>query len=277
MNVFREIVGAMAGPKAYPGFLKNSKVKVFGYVLLVVTLGFLLGSIRSVVVSEIFIGGLGDLVRENVPDFSLEDGEFHMEKTYELEEEGIYILLDSEETIVFSATETEWRQIFIENGYSSVMLADADGILVFSNGRLQTLAWPENFSISRDKLISLIPFLSAIVMVVSAFSYLWSIAFYFFSALFVALIAMAVTSSMKHQLTFGKIYLLSLYGKTMMFLVSQAFRLIGLSMLLGLWVLLGIAGFAVSCVYVCQAISLIQKQKTMGQDFFAAGQQGFGS
>ena len=89
MNVFQEIGAAIAKISAYATFLKNRKGKVFGYAVLLVTIFFVIANVRSVIGVVGFMNGLDPLIRENVPDFWLKNGKFHIQRPVDYEEDGV--------------------------------------------------------------------------------------------------------------------------------------------------------------------------------------------
>lgn len=258
MNVFQEIGGAIAGVKAYPRFLKNKGGKVFGYGVLVVTIFFLVANIRGVIGASIFVGGLADEIRENVPDFELEDGVLYMDEPFYYEEGNNVASFDND-YIVFEYTESEWKQRLID--YDNVFIGDPEGLVMKNKGEIQILEWPADWDFERDDIIGYLPLLSVGIFIFYIFYYIFAIGGYFFAALFVALVGMIAASTQGYKFTFGQIYLLSIYGKTLALFIKALCRLTGLTSFPFMGTLIGMAGFVISCVYVCLAMGQITRQR----------------
>lgn len=78
---------------------------------------------------------------------------------------------------------------------------------------------------------------------------------YFLAALFVALAGMVMCSFMNQKLTFGQLYLLSLYAKTLPLFVKGLLKAINISFF-GFFILT----FAIACLYVGFAIHNMDMQ-----------------
>lgn len=257
MNVVKEIGGAVAGVKAYPNFLKNKKGKVFWYGVLVVTIFFLLANVRGIIGCSTFLAGFEALIMDNVPDFSVKNGAFYIEEPFYLDEEGLLVMFDSNQDIVSAYSEDEWKYELID--YDSAIILDAHAILAKSDGKIQMAEWPAEFDFDRSSLVNFQPIMVICVVVFYLFSYLWGIAMYFFAALFVALVGMLIASTQKYKFTFGQIYLLSIYAKTLPLFIKGLCKLLKLTSLPLVGTLVGWGGFALACVYLGYAMAQIHK------------------
>lgn len=267
MNVFQEIGAAIAKISAYAQFLKNKKGKVFGYGVLLVTIYFIIANVRGVIGVTDFMGSLEPMIRQNVPNFSLQNGKLSMEKPLDLNEDGLLVSIDSNEDWVMSMTESEWRRALTD--YDQVMIADKNGIVMKNNGKIQMSAWPTDLEFNREDLIGFLPYISVGIVIFYLFYYVGAVGVYFFAALFVALVCMIIASIQKYRFTFGQIYLMSIYGKTLSLLLKGVFRLTGVSGLPLIGSFLGLMYFIISCVYVCIAMSHIENERK--QNEFAYG------
>ncbi|MBP3204432.1 MAG: DUF1189 domain-containing protein [Lachnospiraceae bacterium] len=263
MNVFQEMGAAIAKIGSYGQFLKNKKGKVFGYAVLLVTIYFVIANIRGAIGAAVFVGGLEPMIREHVPDFNLENGKFYIEETFELDEDGMLVSLDSNADWVMSMTEAEWRRALVD--YDQAAICDQNGVVIKNEGKVQMTAWPKEWNFSREDLIGFLPYVSGAIIVFYLISYPCAIAMYFFSALFVALICMLIASIQKYRFGFGQIYQLTIYGKTLSLLLKGLFKLTGLRMIPVLGSLSGLVFFVLSCVYVCLAMAQIDKQRKVMQ------------
>ena len=263
MNVFEEIGAAIAKISAYAQFLKNKKGKVFGYGVLLVTIYFIIANVRGVIGVTDFMGNLEPMIRQNVPNFSLQNGKLSMEKPLDLNEDGLLVSIDSNADWVMSMTESEWRRALTD--YDQVMIADKNGIVMKNNGKIQMSAWPTDLEFNREDLIGILPYISVGIVIFYLFYYVGAVGVYFFAALFVALVCMIIASIQKYRFTFGQIYLMSIYGKTLSLLLKGVFRLAGVSGLPVIGSFLGLMYFIISCVYVCIAMSHIENERKQNE------------
>ena len=255
MNVFSEIFYSIAGVKRYPEFLKNKKGKVVLYVTLVVLIYFALSNIRTIpntmdVVSE---------VREAVmsfPDFTLSSNGLQMEEPFYYEADGMVFDLDSDYIYINEYSVSEWYEMLYD--YDVAIIMDETTMVVKSNGEVQIHDFDDlndDFQISRDWVYDKIDYIYPCVIIFLIFSYLFSFMGYFLTALFVALVGMIMCSFMKQKLSFGQIYLLSLYAKTLPLFIKGLLKLINYS-IPGFWLL----SFAIACLYVGFAIHNMDMQ-----------------
>lgn len=259
MNLFQEIGASIAGVSRYPRFLENKKGKVFWYGVLVVTIFFIVANIRGAIGVSVVLGTLEDQIKKNVPDFQLENGKFYIEQPFYYEDDDMIFDISGDSGVVASMTEGEWYTYLKD--YDSALVIDADGIVLKSDNQFQTTPWPAELSFSRETLIGWLPAISVIVVVWYILSYFFGIGGYFFAALFVALVCLIISSAQGYKFTFGQIYLLSIYGKTLALFIKGVSRLIGIGSIPGLGALIGIGGFAISCVYVSLAMALIDRER----------------
>ncbi len=246
MNVFSEIFYSIAGVKRYPEFLKNKKGKAVLYVALVVLIYFAVSNIRTIpntmdVVSEI---------REAVlrfPDFTLSSEGLQMEEPFYYEEDGMLFDVASDYgSYINDNSLSEWYEMLYD--YDVALIMDETTMVLKSDGEVNIYDFADltiDIQITRNWVYDKIKYIYPIVVVFLIFSYLFSFIGYFLTALFVALIGMIMCSFMKQKLTFGQLYLLSLYAKTLPLFIKGLLNLINYS-ISGFWLL----SFAIACLYV---------------------------
>lgn len=259
MNVFQEIGGSVAGVKAYPQFLKNRAGKVIGYVFLLVTLAFLVGNIKGFIGTSIFASTMEDKLAEVIPDFSLENGRLYMEEPIYLEEDTALISFDSDTDVVFDFTESEWRDMLRD--YEDAIVGDSKGIVFKSDGEFQIVQWPKDISVSRDTLKQFLPIIPIVMVVIYVLSYFGSLIGYFLGALILALLGLIVASAQKYRFSFGQIYVLSIYSKTLACILKAIFKLTGLSSIPVLGVMLSFGLIAACCAYLILAMAHIDRER----------------
>lgn len=218
MNVFKEMVLSVYSYGSYQEFLKNRKGKVFGFGLLLMLIYFAV----TMLLPSIFQLGLpsqmAESFRKNVPNFELEDGTLWVDDVIELDNGNMYIYIDTDPDYVFYEAD-EMEQYL--RGYSQAVLMDSEKIIMKNDGQIQGMYFSDmDLEFDREDLISLIPWIYAIYIVFMILAYIWMTALFFFGVLFVALMGMIVKSCMDYELTFGQLYLLGIYSRTLPLIIK---------------------------------------------------------
>ena len=218
MNVFKEMALSAYSLGSYSEFLKNRKSKVFGFGALLIAIYFIVTVLIPSLVSIVLPSGVVQTLMANVPDFELRDGELWVEDVVEIDEGGAYIYIDTNSDYVFyDADETE--QFLYD--YSSALLMDSEKVIIKNNGEVQGFYFSDlNLDFDKGDIVKLLPWLYVLYVLVMVFAYICVTALFFFGVLFVALLGMIAASCMKYQLTFGQLYLMGIYSRTLPLLIK---------------------------------------------------------
>ena len=239
MNIFKEMGLAVYSFKSYKEFLKNRKGKVFLFAVVVMFFYFLL----TMVVPFLRFNGMGlaSAIEENVPEFSLEDGVLQVDSVIQMDDGDTCIWIDTNpEEVFYDAAEMASYYY----GYTNVILMDSEKILVQSNGgAMQQVDFDElDFEFSKKDLMTI---------------------FFFLGVLFVALIGMIVASCMKYQLTFGQLYLLSIYSRVLPLLIKALVSFLPFTIPY-FWVI----NFGISIVILALAIKAMKEDMLQQQNHY---------
>lgn len=247
MNVFSEIFYSIAGVKRYPEFLKNKKGKVFLYVTIVVLIYLAIANVRTIPNTMNVVSELQEAIM-NFPDFHLKSGKLQIEESFSYENDHILVVMESENgSYIKRTSESDWRTAL--SYYESVFVMDETTLLVKNNGEIDIYDYPADLQISRDWVYDKIDYIYLIVAIYIVFSYIFSLIGYFLTALFVALVGMIICSFSNQKLTFGQLYLLSIYAKTLPLFIKGLLKLISYNFF-GFF----IVAFAIACLYLGLAI-----------------------
>lgn len=218
MNIIKEMGLSIYSYKTYTQFLNNRKSKVFGFGIVLMIFYFLLTIGFPFAKSIIEIGGIGNYIKENVPDFELEDGYLWIDDIIEYEDSDIYVCIDTDPDLVFyDAAEME-DYLY---GYSQVLLIDSEKLIVKDKGQVQGLYFSElDINLNKEDIVRFVPTVYLFIGIGMFWAYIWMTALFFFGVLFVALIGMIIASCMKYQLTFGQLYLLGIYSRTLPLIIK---------------------------------------------------------
>jgi len=247
MNIFSELFYSCAGVRKYPVFLKNKGGKVFLYVMLVILVYTAIIHVKTIPDTNAFIAEAQEAIME-FSDFELKSGKLRMEESFYLEEDGILVMIESEYgSYINEYGKSEWYEMLQE--YESVLIMDETTLLFKTDGSLEIGDYQEDLVFNRETVLGWLDYVYPIVIAFLILGYVGSVMWYFFMALFVALAGMIICTFMKQNLTFGQIYKLALYAKTLPILITGLFKLVSIDFLGFSFVM-----FVIACVYVGCAI-----------------------
>lgn len=220
MNVFKEMAISVYSFKSYKEFLQNRKSKVFGFAVLLMLIYFIITILAPFMVSQLGSENIKEVFEEGIPDFELSDGYLWVDDVIELEQGGTYIYIDTDPQYFFYSAE-EMEPYLYE--YSTVILMDSEKMIGKSNGQVEELYFSDmDFEFDKEDVMGWIPFIYIGIAAVMVLMFIWMTALFFFGVLFVALLGMIVSSCMKYQLTFGQLYLLGVYSRTLPLIIKAA-------------------------------------------------------
>lgn len=260
MNVFKEMALSVYSYESYGKFLKNRKGKVFGFGALLMLIYFLITMFLPPIINGGSIFGLEQEFREIVPEFELRNGTLWVENVIEIEEDDMFILIDTDPDYVFyDADDIEMVQSL--RGYRTALLMDSEKIIIKNNGEIQGAYFSQlDFDFDKEALIEFVPWLYVGYFLFMLIAYIWMTALFFFGVLFVALIAMIIASCMKSQLTFGQLYLMGIYSRTLPLIIKAAVSFLPFNIPF-FWVI----NFGLSLFIIAMAIRKMNDQKPDAQ------------
>lgn len=218
MNIFKEMVLSTYSYKSYGEFLKNKKGKVFGFGIVLMLIYFAVTVGIPFAKFQITTGGIAAIIEDNVPDFELSDGYLWVDDVIEYEEGGRYIYIDTDPQYFFYDA-NEMKEYLYD--YSQVILMDSEKMIVKDDGQVQGIYFSDlDWEFNKDDLLGFVPFAYVFIIIGMLAAYIWMTAWFFFGVLFVALLGMIAASCMKYQLTFGQLYLLGIYSRTLPLLIK---------------------------------------------------------
>lgn len=252
MNVFKEMALSIFSFESYGKFLKNRKGKVFGFGVLLMLIYFLI----TVLWPPLPYSALSYFFKEAVPEFELKDGTLWVADTLEIDDDDTYICIDTDPDFVFyDADDTEMIQSL--RGYRTALLMDSEKLIVKSNGEIQGAYFSQlDLEFDKEALMEFVPWMYTIYVVAMLLAYIWITALFFFGVLFVALLGMIIASCMKKQLTFGQIYLMGVYSRTLPLLIKAVVSFLPFNIPF-FWVI----NFGLSLFILAMAMRKLEEQK----------------
>ena len=251
MNVFKELILSLYDFKSYKEFIKNKRRKVFLAGVVLMVLYFSLTMIVPFLKFQFKTGGFVKIIEDYVPDFKLSGGTLWVEKPVEYEKDGTYIYINtSPDTSFYDADEIgEYL-----TDYYQVVLMDSEKVIVKNKGEITERYFSDfDMDFSRDELQQWVPSAYLIVTAFMILAFLFMTSLFFFGVLVVALIGMIAASCMKYRLTFGQLYQMGVYARTLPLLLKAIVSFLPFSI-----PMFGIINFGLSVLYIILAI---QKMK----------------
>lgn len=254
MNVFEEMGLSIYSYGSYSQFLKNKKSKVFGFGVLLVFFYFAVKMLFPAAVNSGFFSRESQTVWESIPDFVLEDGTLWVEDVIEIDEGGAYLYINTDNDLVFNDTDDIARYFY---GYQSVILMDSEKVIFKSNNDVVGYYYSDlGLEYSREDLAKVIPWIYVFYIIYLILAYIWMTALFFFGVLFIALIGMIIASCMNYHLTFGQLYLIGIYSRTLPLLIKAVVSLLPISFSF-FWII----NFGLSLFIMAMAIQKMKEQQ----------------
>lgn len=254
-NVFQELALSVWNFKSYGQFITNKGGKVFGFSILLAGIYILISTIAS---SFGFFHTVADIrqdVMARLPDFVLEDGMLTVEDTFEFDEDGVYIYVNTNTHIDPAEVQEIFRQ------HNSVVLMDASGIaLQSSDGKQQALSYADLQEMlggeryTKESLDGLMYYVYIIWAVFCVLSVIGRLIAFYVRTVVVSLCVLIIAYLMKMNYSYGKVFKLSIYTRTVPVLLRLLCVVIGISVPF-FWLI----DLAVSSLYAFLALDAVKK------------------
>ena len=218
MNIFKEMALSVYSYGSYKQFLQNKKGKVFGFGAMLVAIYFMITILIPSLIAVISPSGAIRSLVDSIPDFELKDGELWVDDVIEYEGNGTYVYIDTDPEYVFYDADEIAPEL---REYTSAILMDSEKMIIKSNGEVQGFYFSElGGDFDKQDLSGLIPYMYIFYVAAMIFVYVWMAALFFFGVVFVALMGMAVASAANYRLTYGQLYLLGIYSRTLSLIIK---------------------------------------------------------
>ena len=256
MNIFKEAFHSLWDFKSYQKFLGNRKLKVFLYGAVISILFFLITVIFPLVKFQVSTGGFEKILEDYVPEFELSGDMFQLEEPIHFEGEGLYVDIDtSPDQPLYDFDDPAVQSIMKK--YESVLMADYEKVYFKNKGQVNQIMFEDltdGGTYTRDSLKQFIPMINGIIAAVVVFVFLFGIAGFFLGALVISVVGLIINSSMKTALSFGKLFLLSVYTRTLPVALKALLGVVGIHIPF-LWLI----SFVISGVYLYMVLSKIRE------------------
>lgn len=205
---------AMFSPKEYGKILKEKTNKAVWFTILLI---FLCTMIRYVIPTVALIAGMGgmkDIIINEVPEFSLENGEFTLEKRIEKDDElsGVYVLIDTD---VKKFTNDD-----VPKGVVEAVLVSKTNMLVYNEytgftGETQEALFSEwkDITITNKTIIDNVGFIYFGIVIMLISMYFFELSKYLMMGLFYSLFMLVYVKMFMLPTSFGQVFKTSVYAQ----------------------------------------------------------------
>ncbi len=258
MNIFAELVHSIYDFRSYSGYRRNKAGKVFLYGLLLSLVYFLVSLFLPMFVSIAGVGGFANMVREAIPDFTLENGRLWVEEPvdiqqYDAYQGGICFRVDTDNPITESVTDVDllaFDRVLILDAEHGIVKAEGGSVLRFSYEDFDIGNWDRETFLK--EIVPFIPFVLWIVLVIVVCAGFFA----FFAGAFVtASIGSIISAFMGCRLKFGELYKLAVYARTPAMIIKSVYSWIPVVI-----PYFYVINFGISAFYMWKAIQYIKEE-----------------
>lgn len=232
MSMADRFITAMFTPREYGKLLRLRSGSVIGFLVLV---SFLISFIQYAIPTLGAVAGMGgirNIVENQIPQFSLKNGEFTLDEKIEKQDNsvGVYVLVDT--------SKKKFTKEDIPANVVEAILVSKSNILLYNEvtgvGKLvqeEKFSDYKNLTISNTTLADASTMFYIMMVVVYVFVYLFVLVKYLFTAVFYAVVMYLLSKTMMLDLTFGKVYKIALFAQAFGAIVMAVTYCIGSAIL----------------------------------------------
>ena len=232
MSMADRFITAMFTPREYGKLLRLRSGSVIGFLVLV---SFLISFIQYAIPTLGAVAGMGgirNIVENQIPQFSLKNGEFTLDEKIEKQDNsvGVYVLVDT--------SKKKFTKEDIPANVVEAILVSKSNILLYNEvtgvGKLvqeEKFSDYKNLTISNTTLADASTMFYIMMVVVYVFVYLFVLVKYLFTAVFYAVVMYLLSKTMMLDLTFGKVYKIALFAQAFGSIVMAVTYCIGSAIL----------------------------------------------
>lgn len=232
LTLVDSIITAMFIPKDYGKLLKFRPGKMVLYIVVVTLLVSLIQYAIPGLGSIAGLGGMKQIIMNEFPKFSLEDGKFYFEERIEQKDEvaGIYMILDT-------SIEAFEKKDIPENITQAVLVSETNMLVYNSVYGLGGMLDIQNFSDFKDVSISnkTVADKSSLIYIglffVFVSMYVAAIIEYLMTALFFTVFSYMFMKLVMNNLSFGTVYKVAIFAKTIGIIVESVTVCLGMELL----------------------------------------------
>jgi hypothetical protein len=210
MNFFEKLFSSITAPKMYPRMVREGLGKAFLYLFL---FSLIFGTISAVITwYEVNKGvnSFSDLVKADLPEFTLSEGELHVEGDMPI------VLEETSSSIIMIDVSGETTPDILDN-YESGMLVLKDRMVTKENNietteiNFSTLT----FDLTKDMVVTWLPLLQWLSVIAAVVVFIFFFIGKMVSALLVSVLGLIFSAIQKAEARFGQLYSIAIYALTL--------------------------------------------------------------
>ena len=235
MSVFQDFLISLRDYRRYPELLKNGKRRVFAFAALLIFLFWVMTVAVPYAAFQMKTGGIAPLIQEYVPEFTLSGGKLDVPGGYHFSSRTLYVDVN---TAPGHLLDPEDRQIRTRMALSdAVILADSEkviygagaaGTAASSGARMQYFSAFGDMTFTKADLLSEAPRIEYMYRLFGGMLYFFHLAMFFAGCLVIAIFGNIFSGFTRTPVTFGEVYQLSVYTRSLPLLVKGVLAMAGL-------------------------------------------------
>lgn len=221
MVFFQKLINSITKPSEYPKMVEQGIGKAIVYLVL---FSLLFGTLNSIIIGFQLHKDIGVLIsglNKHIPQFTFEDGELDVKEPMPI----IYEIPDSGVLIIDTTGETT-PKVLTEYPMATLILKDR---LINKSSELETHEYYfsdfQGVSFDRQDVIEFLPYIKWFSVIAGIFIWFAFILGKFISSLLLTLLNLIISSIRKGNLSFSKLYSLSIYSLTLPVLLDLVLQL----------------------------------------------------
>ena len=235
MDGFQDFLISLRDYRRYPELLKNGKKRVFAFGALLIFLFWLFTVAVPYAAFQLKTGGIAPIIREHVPEFSLTNGKLDVPGGYHFSSGTLYVDVNTEPGHLL---DPEDRQIRTRMALSdAVVLADSEKIIygagaagtgATSGPRVQYFSAFGDITFTKADLINEAPQIEHMYRLFGGMLYFFHLVMFFTGCVVIAIFGQIFSGFTRTPVTFGQVYQLSVYTRSVPLLVKGVLGMLGL-------------------------------------------------
>lgn len=215
MNIFKKMYYACLKPKSYKELIKSSTPKTFLYGLFIFFMTFIIIAFYNVLVIRSNYGSLSEIIKKNVPEFTLENGKLSVEKEILYNNNGIYVNIDTSKEGAFAELNDDKIKRMVAD-YSSVMIIDSSRAVLANQLQYNEIDFSKlSGSFNKAKLLEVVPEIRNLIILTLALTFVFLLIMYYVVLFFFAFISSLYAFFSKKIIRFNDLYKMAIYASTL--------------------------------------------------------------
>ncbi|MDF2890202.1 MAG: hypothetical protein K0R80_569 [Clostridia bacterium] len=223
MNFFYQVKESVIDFKFYKHIKDNRFAKSFLYLFLLLFIIYSMLTVRNYLLVKSVMEQTALEVSQNMPEFELKNGKFSFEG-----EMPFYVSSSTNELFVIDTTGAVDEKV-LQGAVSGILITE-DAVHIKNNIQQQTLNFADmkDAEFDKEKLIELLPSFSWLVLIAMLIWFVFVVAGQLIFAVILALIGLAISSSLNTDLKYKHLLNFSIYALTLPMLIDLLVDIAGL-------------------------------------------------